>query len=73
MNRYDEAEPLAQLDEQPHDLGLDADVERRHRFVEHEQRGRDGQRASDADALALATGELVRIPIEVFGPQVHEA
>ena len=31
--------------------------------------GIDGERPSDADALALAAGELVRVAAEVLGPQ----
>ena len=44
----DEQEPEVELGaqplEQPDDLGLDADVERRDRLVEHEQVGADGER-----------------------------
>ena len=61
MNRKPEVELAAQPLEQADDLGLDADVERRHRLVEHEQVGADGERPGDADALALPAGELVRV------------
>ena len=37
-------------------------VERAERLVEQEERRVGGQRARDADALALSAGELVRIP-----------
>ena len=61
----DEQEPEVELGAQPleqaDDLGLDADVERRHRLVEHEQVGADGERPGDADALALPARELVRV------------
>ena len=66
-------QPGAQVDQQAHDLGLDADVERRHRFVEHEQRRRDRQGSGDADALALAARELVRVPVEVLGSAAARA
>ncbi|MNZ90511.1 hypothetical protein D3C78_1094760 [compost metagenome] len=36
-------------------------VERRHRLVEQQQRGRRGQRAGQGDALLLAAGELAGI------------
>ena len=57
------AESIEELD----DLGLDADVERRHRFVEHEQVGGDRECSGDADALALPAGELVRIAVAAPG------
>ena len=60
--------PLQQTD----DLGLDADVERRHRLVEHDQLGLQCQRAGDADALALAAGELVRVPVGSDRAELHE-
>ena len=47
--------------EQIDDLRLDRDVERRDRLVADDQLRLAGQRAGDADALALAAGELVRI------------
>ena len=39
------------------------DVERRHRLVADDQFRAERQGSGDADALALATGELVRIPV----------
>ena len=48
------------------------DVERGDGLVEDEQIRRDGQGPGDADALALAAGELVRIPVEVFRAQLYE-
>src|SRR5207249_5852764 len=38
-------------------------VERRARLVEQKQRGIDGQRAPEGDALALASGQLARVPM----------
>ena len=63
MNRYGEAELVLQVLEQVDDAGLDRDVERRHRLVEHEQLRVERERAGDADALALAAGELVRVAV----------
>ena len=47
--------------EQHQDLRLHADVERRDRLVGEDQVGPERERAGDADALALAARELVRI------------
>ena len=56
-----ERELLLQLLEQVDDLRLDRDVERRDRLVRHDEVGVQGQRPGQADALALAAGELVRV------------
>ena len=45
-------------------LRLYRHVQRRHRFVGDQHFGLDRQRARDADALALAAGEFVRIAVE---------
>ena len=55
-----EAELLLQVLEQVEDLGLDRDVERRDGLVGDDQLRVQGERPGDADALALAAGELVR-------------
>ncbi len=55
--------------EQIDDLGLDRDVECRHRLVEHDQLRLHRERAGDSDALALPAGELVRIATQVLGVQ----
>jgi hypothetical protein len=52
---------LAQRLEQVDDLRLDRDVERRDRLVADDEVGLDRERAGDADALALAAAELVRV------------
>src|SRR5689334_9919398 len=54
------------------DLSLDRDIERRDRFVTHNQLRLDGQRSGDADALPLTSGKFVRITICVFGAQTDE-
>ncbi len=67
-----EAEALLQILQQVDDLRLDRDVERRHRLVADDQVGIDGERAGDADALALPAGELVRIAPGMFGQQADD-
>ena len=64
-----QTELLLQVLEQVDDAGLDRHVERRHRLVEDQQLGIERERASDADALTLAAGELVRIAVRVLGVQ----
>ncbi len=54
------------------DLGLHRHVQRGDRFVRDDQTGPGRQRAGDPDALRLAPGELVRMPVEVFRPQAHQ-
>ena len=62
--------PLAlQVLQQVDDLRLDRDVERRHRLVADDQLGPERQRAGDADALALAARELVRVVGHLRRPQ----
>ena len=61
--------------EQVEHLGLDRDVERRDRLVGDEQLGLERDRAGDADPLALAAGELVRVAVVVLGVEpdaVHQ-
>ena len=50
-----------QRPQQVHHLGLDGDVERAGRLVQHHQAGLEDQGAGDGDALALAAAELVRV------------
>ena len=50
-----------ELGEQVHDLGLHGDVEGGRRFVGDQQRRPAGEGHGDADPLALAAGELVRV------------
>ena len=64
-----EAVLALQVDQQIDHLGLDRDVERRYRLVAHDQLGPERQRARDADALALAAGELMRIVLHLVGAQ----
>ena len=56
-----EAELLLQVDQQVEHLRLHRDVERRDRLVGDDQLGIDRERPGDAEALALAAGEFVRV------------
>ena len=58
-----------QVDQQIDHLGLDRYVERRHRFVTHDQARPERQRPRDANALTLAAGELVRIVQHLIRPE----
>src|SRR5262245_63148047 len=60
-------EILEQIDH----LRLYGPVERRNGLVAHDEAWLHGQRARDAHALALASRELVRIPVRVLRPQAH--
>src|SRR5215207_4981780 len=60
--------PLAlQVGQQVEYLRLHRNVERRDGFVAHDEAGLHRQRARDADPLALAAGELVRISTRIAG------
>src|SRR4051794_17658871 len=63
---------LLQVLQQVEDLGLDRNVERRHRLVADQKVRAQGQRPGDADALALPAGEAVRVTLEVAHVQPHE-
>jgi hypothetical protein len=64
-----EPEPRLQLAQEVEHGGLHGDVERRHGLVGDQQARRDAERAGEADALALPTRELVRIPVAELGAQ----
>src|SRR5262249_55455724 len=53
-------------------LRLDRHVERRGCLVADEHARTDGERARDADALALPARELVRIAPDLLGVEAHE-
>ena len=64
-----------ELCEQVDDLRLDRDVERRDGLVGDDELGLQRDGARDADALALAAGELVREAVVVLGVEpdaVHQ-
>ena len=62
---------LLQVQQQVDDLGLDGDVQGRHRLVADDQLRVQGQCPGDADALALAAGELVGVAVAVAQVQPH--
>src|ERR1700741_3534204 len=64
-----QAEIALQLDEQIDHLRLDRDVERGDRLIADDEARAQGERAGDADALALPTGEFMRVAIERLGAQ----
>src|ERR1700675_3327718 len=74
-----EPEFLLQVLQQIDDLGLDRNIQRRHRLIADDQFGLDRERACDADALALTAGEFVRMAADMIRlqadglEQIHDA
>ena len=62
-----------QVVEQVEHLGADRHVERRDRLVGDDDLRRERQRARDAEALALAAGQFVRIAAAMLGVQPDAA
>ena len=67
-----EVEVALQVPQQVDDLCLDGDVQGGDGLVGDDQLGLEGQRAGDADALALAAGELVRVAVVVLGVKADD-
>ena len=67
MNRIGEIELRLQLLQQVDHLGLDRHVKAGNRLVGHDEVRAHGQRAGDADPLALAAAELVGIAVGMAG------
>ena len=67
-----QAQLVLQVLEQVDDLGLDRHVKRGDRLVGDDQLGPQRQGAGDPDALPLAAGELVRVPVVVLGIEADE-
>ena len=67
-----EPELALQVVEQVEHPRLHADVERADGLVEHQDLGLDGERAGDADPLALPAGELVGMPRRVLRVEADE-
>ena len=65
-------ELFLEIGKQIDDLRLDRDVERRYRLVADDQFRRYGERAGDADALALAAGEFMRVARAVVGIEADQ-
>ena len=59
--QHGDTELPAHLDQQVDDLRLDRDVERRDRLVGNQEARLQDQGTGNADTLALAAGEFVRI------------
>ena len=59
--------------QQVEDLRLDGDVERGDRLVADDELRLEGERAGDADALALAAGEFVRVAVMWSGVEARPA
>ena len=66
-----QAQLILQLIEHVDDLGLNGHVQRRYRLIADDEVGVDGQRAGDADTLALSAGELVSVAGGMFAVQPH--
>ncbi len=62
-----QAQFVSQVHEQIEDLRLNRHIERRHRFIAHQQLRLHCQRAGDADTLALAPTELMRVALPQAG------
>ena len=60
-----------QVDHEVQDLRLHRDVEGRDGLVGHHQIGLQGQGPGEANSLALAAAELVRVAVGVLGAQAH--
>ena len=73
MGDEDDREPelALQVAQQVEDLRLDRDVERGDGLVGDDQLRLQRERPRDADALALAAGELVRVAVVVLGVQAR--
>ena len=61
---HGKAEVARQPLQQVQDLGLRRDVEPGDDLVRKDEIGREQRDARDADALSLAAGKLMRIPLE---------
>ena len=72
MKRYVRSNSRLERLEQVEDLRLDRDVERGDRLVGDDQVRIDRERAGDADPLALAAGELVRVARRRIGRQADD-
>ncbi len=67
-----QVQPVLQLFKEVDDPGLDRDVQRGDRLIQDEDLRVQGQRPGDPDALPLAAGELVRVPVTVLGVQANQ-
>ena len=63
---------MLQIGQQVEYLCLDGDVKRRHGLVSHHHRWIEHERASNGNALALATRKHVRVTVVVFRSQADQ-
>ncbi len=68
-NKQAQARLALECRQQLHDLHLAGYIQRADRLVAHQQLRREDHRAGDADALALAAAEFVRVALEQPGRQ----
>src|SRR5699024_8848973 len=66
-----QVEIILQLSQQVHDLRLHGYVQRRNRLITDDDFGTQRQPPGNADTLPLTAGELVRVPVHVFGVETH--
>jgi hypothetical protein len=64
-----ESELLLQIDQQIDHLCLYRNIERRYRFIQHDQFRMRSQGARYSDALPLPAGKLVWVAIDLIGTQ----
>ncbi len=67
-----QSQAVLQILQEVDDARLDGHVQGRDRFVEDQQRRVEGQGTGDADALALAAGELMGIAVDVLGVEPNQ-
>ena len=60
-----------QITQQVHDLGLHTDIERRHRFIAHNEARFNRECARNTYTLTLPAAELVRISRSILGAQAN--
>ena len=69
MKRHEKPRSLLEVAQQVEDRRLHRDVERRDRLVRDEHARPEDQRAREADALALAARQLVRVAMPQLAAQ----
>nr|WP_272268838.1 hypothetical protein [Rhodococcus sp. Rp3] len=60
------------LFEKVEDLRLDRDVERGYRFVAHDEAWTGRKCSGNGNSLSLATGEFVRVSVQVVTVEAHD-
>ncbi len=67
-----QVQALLEIHEEVDDLGLDGDIQRRHRLVGHQEPRPECQGPGQTDPLALAPAELVREAVRTPGVEADE-